>query len=80
MRRDGATNSEAPFQVRTVKQIKAAAAVASVAIGPVVIHSIWINDAMTAPAGGWPLVSVDDDLRVEIEAAILGIVAGWKNA
>lgn len=87
MQESGAAGSKAPFQVRTVKQIKPDLAVASVAIGGVTIHAIWVNDIFSTPTvgwprsgRGWPLISVEDGLRGEIENAILDIVAGWRHA
>lgn len=83
-----ALGMERPFQLRTIRQVSPHMAVAAVQVGPVIISSIWITDIQHEPEVSWPrstrgfpIAAVEDDkLRREIEAAILDVVGGWRNA
>lgn len=73
------------FTLRSVKQVKADLAVASVAVGPITINSIWVNRANASPVIAWPqsvkghpLLTIEDSLRNDIEAAIAKVLKGWR--
>jgi hypothetical protein len=75
------------FSLRSVRKVKPDLAVASVAIGPVGINAIWISNIKSKPEIAWPqsgrgypLFSIEDDLRDEIETAITDVISGWRLA
>lgn len=75
------------FKLRKIRQVNHSTAVASVDVGPVTISSIWVNDAQGEPEVSWPrsmrgfpVVTIEDDqLRHDIEAAILSTLKGWAD-
>lgn len=70
------------FTLHTVKQITDKTAVATVRVGPVEVGCIWVNDLQGTPDVAWPRTTrgfsiatiTDQQLRREIEAAILAVV------
>lgn len=81
----GALQAGGAFKLRKIRQVNQSTAVAAVTVGPVTISSIWVNDAQGEPEVCWPrsmrgfpVITIEDDqLRHDIEAAIIDVVKGW---
>lgn len=75
------------FKLRQIRQVSPHTAVAAIDIGPVSIGSVWVNDCQGEPEVNWPrsmrgypvVTITDDQLRQDIEAAILDTVKGWTE-
>lgn len=73
------------FKLRKIRQVNPQTAVAAIDVGPVCIGSVWVNDCAGDPvvmwprsARGFPVITIEDDqLRQDIEAAIVSAVKGW---
>ena len=90
MRQDTtAPSNNEHFQVIRVRQVNPALAVGEVAVGPVVVGSIWLT-GLDGPSPqvnwprsgrGFPVVSIGSDrLREAIEARLLETVRSWPSA
>lgn len=76
------------FKLRSIRQVSPFTAVAIVNVGPVEIGAVWVNDLQGEPEVAWPRTTrgfpvatiTDDQLRLEIEDAIVRTIKGWPEA